>query len=426
MNPKIMSVEAKATTPKERFDLTEFKRLLRICCRYPRPLLAGFAATVLFACLHTVSIGAAFPVFKILLEEERIDVWLDRTVAARRLGVVFFPATDPERVRLLEVALGGEAYRKGLRSGDELQDPDNRSVFDLLGDLAGALPGEGVAVRLTAVGAPSAHNSDIVLTPGPIDRAGRFLRRVGSWLPEDIEQSKLRTLGYILIGLVGVVFIANLFRYLGEIWIARAILQAMMDLRSRLYDRTLQLPMSFFSSRKTADIVGRFVQDIQEIQRGMMTLFSKFMREPLRALFLLALAFALDWRLTLAVVVVAPIAVFMFWHVGKRVKRSNRKLLAAWGEMIGTLTASLQSLRVVKTYTAEPNEQRRLREVDSRALRQQLKLAKLQALVSPAMETVAVLAGSLVTLWLANQVLSRSLPISQFATLGVALTMLFP
>ena len=41
------------------------------------------------------------------------------------------------------------------------------------------------------------------------------------------------------------------------------------------------------------------------------------------------------------------------------------------------------------------------------------------------METVAGLAGSLATLWLANQVLSRSLPISQFATLGVALTMLF-
>ena len=44
----------------------------------------------------------------------------------------------------------------------------------------------------------------------------------------------------------------------------------------------------------TADVVSRFVQDVQEVQRGMMTLFSKFIREPLRAMFILGLAFTLD------------------------------------------------------------------------------------------------------------------------------------
>jgi subfamily B ATP-binding cassette protein MsbA len=57
--------------------------------------------------------------------------------------------------------------------------------------------------------------------------------------------------------------------------------------------------------------------------------------------------------------------------------------------------------------------------------RQQLTLAKLRAFVTPTMETLGVLVGSLLTVWLASRVLSHELSMSTFATLGVALSMLF-
>ena len=75
-----------------------------------------------------------------------------------------------------------------------------------------------------------------------------------------------------------------------------------MRLRTDLYKRTLHLPMSFFASRSSSDLVGRFVQDIQEIQRGMLTLVAKSFREPVRAVFILGLAFAVDWRITLVMI----------------------------------------------------------------------------------------------------------------------------
>jgi len=207
--------------------------------------------------------------------------------------------------------------------------------------------------------------------------------------------------------------------------IARSVLRAMMGLRAKLYARTLCLPMSFFASQTTADLVTRFVQDVQEIQRGMLTLLGKFIREPMRALFIMYLAFTLDWRITLTMVVAAPIAVAVFLLVGRSVKKANRKLLQAYGMMIGALTASLQNLRVVKAYTAEPQEQERLGKVDWRMFKQQLKLAKLQAFVSPMMETLAIIGGSVVTIWLASRVLDHELPVSKFAALGVTLSMLF-
>jgi len=183
--------------------------------------------------------------------------------------------------------------------------------------------------------------------------------------------------------------------------------------------------MSFFAAQATSDLVGRFVQDIQEIQRGMVTLFSKFIREPLRSLFLLAAALWSDWRITMLVVMAAPLALSVFWFVGRKVKKHNRRLLQGYGMMIGALTTSLQSIRVVKAYTAEGVEREQLKRVDLSMFRQQLRLARLQALTSPMMETVAIIAASFGTLWLASRVLTEQLDLSEFLSLGVLLSMLF-
>jgi len=80
---------------------------------------------------------------------------------------------------------------------------------------------------------------------------------------------------------------------------------------------------------------------------------------------------------------------------------------------------------VVKTYTAEEHERGRLDIVDRKMFRQQLRLAKLDAFLSPMMETLAIFTGSLLTVWLASRVINHSLSLPKFATLGVALSMLF-
>lgn len=425
MNPKLVSVDAKAATPKARFRPRELQRLIALACRYRLTLGLGLLATVAFACLHTVSVAGAFPVFKLLLEEEGLQAWADRTVASGRIGVGLAPPTDDEKIRLLSVDSASPLYQEGLRRGDSLWDARGRPATELLHDLANVEAGEAVSVQTDSASEVKAPFRTLTLRPGQLDTPLRLVRWGASLIPQSAQQDKLRTLTYLMAGLVAVIVLANVFRYFGEVLIAEAILRAMMHLRSNLYERTLDLPMSFFSRRSTSDLVGRFVQDIQEIQRGMLTLFSKFIREPLRAVFILGLAFALDWRITLTLVVVTPCIVVVFWRVGRSVKKSNRKLLQAYGSMIGALTASLQSLRVVKTYTAEGHERERLRAVDLRVLAQQLKLAKLQAFVSPMMETVAVVTVGFVTVWLASRVLNHELSVSKFATLGVTLSVLF-
>lgn len=424
-NPKIIAVQAKADAPPPAFHARELWRLIRVCSQYRGLLLIGLALTVVFACFHTASVGTAFPVFKILLEEEGARGWTNRVIAGERLGLTFAPFRDERMVIVAGIDPDGPAAAAGVHLGDGLTAQDGAPCAAWLAQIADAESGASLAVQAHASGDTSAAPRALALRVDELDTADRMLHRAASWFLPASDANKLETLTRLLIALLVVVVVANVFRYFGEIYVSEAVLRAMLQLRSQLYERTLQLPLSFFAGQDTSDIVGRFVQDIQEIQRGMITLFSKFIREPLRALFVLGFALFLDWRLTLTVVVVTPVVVAIFWRVGKSVKKSNRKLLQAYGVMIGALTASLQNLRVVKAYTAEQRERARLRDIDLRVFKQQLKLARLQAMVSPTMETIAIVAISVLTLWLAQRVLAQELEISRFATLGIALSLLF-
>lgn len=425
MNPKIISVNAKASAPKAQFSIKDLWRLIGLCCHRRGLLAAGLLFTVLFACLHTVSVGAAFPVFKILLEDEGARGWTGRYFAGQRLGLTFAPLTDRDYVVVGQVKGRDGVDAPDVRIGDAITTVDGTAPLALLEEVTHADAGTPIEVNVYRAADLSSTPVRVTLTVVELDRTQRALFWVSAKLFAADNRSKIQTLTRLLVWLVAVIIVANLCRYFGEIFIAEAVLRAMLALRTRLYNHTLQLPLSFFAGQPTSDIVGRFVQDIQEIQRGMITLFSKFIREPLRALFVLGLAMYLDWRITLALLVVTPLLVFIFWRAGKSVKKSNRKLLRAYGAMIGALTTSLHSLRIVKAYTAEEHERQRLLQVDKKVFKQQLKLARIQAFVSPMMETVAVITMSFLTVWLAGRVLNHELELSRFATLGIALAAVF-
>ncbi len=407
-----------------RFRAREFWRMVGLTWPFRRLLITGVLLTIVFAGLHTVSLVGVFPVFKTLLESEGLRGWAERTVAGDRVGLALAtPASDAAAMRVIKTHRTAKDLAPGVEENDLLADGRKRSAAELLHDLTVMETGSRVPVLIERRG----DQLPLELTTREPELKMRALRWAISFIPPeaDVGEGKLRTLAYVLAFLLTVVLIANCFRYWGEVLIAQAVLRGLMGLRNSLYHRTLHMPMSFFAGHPTADLVGRFVQDMQEMQRGMLTLFSKFIREPLSALLILGLALSLDWRLTLTMGVVAPVTITIFWFVGRSVKKANHKLLQGYGSTIDALTAALQNLRIVKAYTAEDHERDRLWTLDNKMFKHQLKLAKMQAFVSPAVESLAICAGSIVTLWLASRVVNQQLELSKFVTLGVVLSMLF-
>ena len=195
-----------------------------------------------------------------------------------------------------------------------------------------------------------------------------------------------------MLGIFLLSALANAFRFIQEFLSNKASLSAVNDIRRELYDHALRAPLSYFGKTGTGDITSRIVGDCGQLQEGFRTLLGRAVQEPIFAVFAFAFALWIDWRLTLFVIVMAPVMVVILRRFGKKMRRAGRATLAENAELLGQIEGTLSGVRVVKANNAEAAEVGRLRGVLDRLLGHQLRLAKYDAMSTPVLETLAVLA----------------------------------
>ena len=237
------------------------------------------------------------------------------------------------------------------------------------------------------------------------------------------EAARMQSLLILLGALVAVNLAGNLCRVFSQYLVLYASHRVVMDLRRQMYRKALHVPLAALAG----DVSGRvsqFVSDVREIFLGIGTLFGKFAREPFKAVCVLAVALWLDARLTLVVLAIAPVAVGTFWYFGRKVRKATVRLLEGYGLMLGGLEEALQGVEVVKSYTREGHERRRMWQLERRMMKQQLRLAWIEALVSPLLEVVGVLVASAAIVWLAWQTFRGRMDPAHFMTMVILLAAL--
>jgi ABC-type multidrug transport system fused ATPase/permease subunit len=247
------------------------------------------------------------------------------------------------------------------------------------------------------------------------------------FLPEGSEPTdRMKTLMLLVGALVAVNLVGNILRCLSQYCVLYASHRMMMDLRRDMYRKSLRVPVRELTG-DVSNRVNQFMSDSREVFLGVVTLFGKVAREPLKAVCVLAVAFMLDFRLTIVVLAIAPVAVGVLWYFGRKVRKATTRLLQGYGEMLGGLEETLQGIDVVKGYAREGHERRRMWRIERRMFRQLLKLAWIESLASPLIEVVGVIATSLGIVWLAARQFRGEIEPSLFITMvGLLAAMLDP
>lgn len=256
---------------------------------------------------------------------------------------------------------------------------------------------------------------------------GDLLENVAGLFPlTDTPASRMQTLLILLGGLLAVNLVGNVFRVLSQYFVLYASNRMMMDLRRRMYSKALRVPLTEISG-DVSSRVNQFMSDTREIFLGVTTLFGKVAREPLKAICVLVVALILDARLTLVVVAIAPLAVGLLWFFGRRIRKAVVRLLEGYGAMLGGLEETLRGVDVVKGYGQEGYERKRMWGIERRMFRQLLKLAWIEALASPLIEVIGVMATSVGVVWLASRTFRGEIEPAQFILMvGLLAAMLDP
>lgn len=248
-----------------------------------------------------------------------------------------------------------------------------------------------------------------------------FLTWLAAWFPQAAHpEARMRTLLILLGILLGINLLGNALRCASQFLVLTASNRIIMDLRRRMFRKALHVPMNVIS-RDLSGTVSQFMSDNREVYLGIVTLFGKVLREPLKAVCVLAVAIVIDWRLTLVVLAISPPAVLLLWVFGRKVRKATTRLLQGYGVMLSGLEETLQGIDTVKGYARQRSERKRMWRLERRMFTQQQKLAWIEALSSPLIEVIGIVAASLGIVWLASRSFSGEISPSQFSTMVLLL-----
>ena len=106
--------------------------------------------------------------------------------------------------------------------------------------------------------------------------------------------------------------------YLGAYFVIPIRTGVVKDIRNRINDKILALPIGFFTEERKGDILSRISGDVNEVESSVMSSLDMLFKNPLLIVIYLTTMLILSWQLTLFVLVVLPGMGFIMGRVEGR------------------------------------------------------------------------------------------------------------
>ena len=125
------------------------------------------------------------------------------------------------------------------------------------------------------------------------------------------NEGEISTLFFICLLALSLFFLKNLFRYLASYFITFLRTGIVKDIRDDLYNKIIELPISYFTEKRKGDIIARMTGDVQEVENSILTSIEAIVREPLTVVIAISIMLFMSVKLTLFVFILLPVSGFI-------------------------------------------------------------------------------------------------------------------
>ncbi|NVJ88628.1 MAG: ABC transporter ATP-binding protein [Flavobacteriaceae bacterium] len=167
------------------------------------------------------------------------------------------------------------------------------------------------------------------------------------------NEGQIKTLLFICLLALSLFFLKNLFRYLASYAITFLRTGIVKDLRDKLYNKIVDLPISYFTEKRKGDIIARMTADVQEVEVSILTSIETIVREPLTVVIAISIMLFMSVKLTLFVFILLPVSGFIISSISKKLKAKSVKAQKETGTFLSFIEETLGGLRVIKGFNSE-------------------------------------------------------------------------
>lgn len=157
----------------------------------------------------------------------------------------------------------------------------------------------------------------------------------------------------ILLTLLGLYIISSLFSYLQGFIMSGVNQKVAYNLREKISHKMHKLPLSYFESKTTGEILSRVTNDVDTLSQSLDQSISQLLTSITTLIGVIVMMLTISPLLTLVTVIIVPIAVFMMSFI---MKHSQKFFLAQQnylGDINGTIEETYAGHNVVKLFNRE-------------------------------------------------------------------------
>ena len=159
------------------------------------------------------------------------------------------------------------------------------------------------------------------------------------------------------VGIATLVFlIRGAFQYGENVWMMAASLNMALHLRQRTYAHLQSLGLDYFETAQTGDLTYRLTEEVDRVGEVVNKLSQQFISCVLQLIAIPAYMFYLNWPLTLASLILAPLMAWLIGQFGQRLLLLSRRSQSQISNLSSLLTEVFSSIRVVQAFAAQSYE----------------------------------------------------------------------
>jgi ATP-binding cassette, subfamily B, bacterial MsbA len=206
---------------------------------------------------------------------------------------------------------------------------------------------------------------------------------IRSVLDSVLEDSNLTLLNQITAGLLLVFFARSIttllqnynLNYVGE--------RISMDMRLDLYNHLLKMSLGFYAQRRVGELVSRISSDITIMRTALTSNVNTLLQQALIAVGSIIIMVILNLRLTLFILVLTPLMGIMGATFGVWLRRTSTQVQDELAGATVVVDEVLQGVRIVKSFTREPYEERRYSNAIEKTFQAAVRVLRIRSLFGP-------------------------------------------
>ncbi|MCL5997966.1 MAG: ABC transporter ATP-binding protein/permease [Chloroflexi bacterium] len=184
----------------------------------------------------------------------------------------------------------------------------------------------------------------------------------------------------LLIGLFVLRAVADIF---SQYLVSRAGESVTFDLRMDVYRQLQSLGLSFYASRRTGELMSRLSSDVSVVRLALVNNIATLLSNILTLVGSVVFIVAVNWRLTLVVLLVFPLATFIARFYSRSLRPLSTQVQDRLAESNAIAEEAISGVRVVKAFGREAYEVQRFKGVARSFFDASLRLARLRATFGP-------------------------------------------